>query len=328
MFTYTAAWTEAYQCAAATELHKHMSYVKALGILILVNIISIICFRDEEDAPKPTSQTCNSQVCNYFGPDEDCIFCEVYENFVVIVYFAMQVELMSFLSMFSIIFLMWYTWTYLNEETEENFESRIAKGMMAMVLIEICGAFFIFDRISSYCHETKAQRLILIAMTVLNIYSTVIERGLFICFKVYSEWKEMASILDNMKLLDEDDLEDYEDPECVICEDYVDENGRLADCGHLYHTFCIREWINEYGAICPECNAELRTENERSSLKIVSHDSSSEVVDPALNPEMLKKIIEEMDKFDYKTSFFSEVNDFKNNHDDDEEEEWGDDDDW
>jgi len=299
-------------------MHKHAPYIKMFFLLFSGTLVLlVICYWDEEPPP-----LCHNQVeCIYLGHFKEEIFCEELEKFELISLFGYQLSGMSAFSLLVVLLIMFYTWEVMKEDENDEMEKRLMKAATSMAFIEALVSFVFFYQIRTKCNGNHAQQSILIAMGVLNAWGTIVERGYNIVGKLYHDYQLMSGILDNLQVLDEDDLEDFEDePECAICEDDVDEDGRLTKCGHLFHSYCIKEWITEYGAICPECNATL--EQAKPPLMVtVAEDDDVEEEDTGVPPAMLFKIVEEMEKFDNKTSFFSELADIEKKQEEDEEEE-------
>jgi len=283
---------------------------------------------DEEDPPY-----CNKGTCNYFGRCSNDMLCDEFEGLDLQTAFAIQLSLASLLSVLAIISLMFYAWMVLyDEEENETYEALLVSAMMGVCMMECMGSFYIFYLSRSRCsHDSinHCQHYLLMAMGFLNAWNTIMERGVRIAAQIRDDYRNLTGVMNNMKTLNEDRLEDEEDPVCSICDDDVEENGKLTECGHLFHGFCIKEWVMEYGALCPECNSILQ--QARRPLVVLLSSESEETFDrpdPEVPPEMLLKIIEEMEKFDHKTSFFSELIDTDNTGGDDEEEEDYDDDDY
>lgn len=46
--------------------------------------------------------------------------------------------------------------------------------------------------------------------------------------------------------------------DCPICWDKMD-TGRKLPCGHLFHNFCLRSWL-EQDTSCPTCRKSLKTQ--------------------------------------------------------------------
>jgi len=320
LFCYTAAWSEAVASIGTEDYHRHVGYLKAFASLCVIQLLFIICVRPSEVIDIKEFETCSPHhgSCNYFrNENEDEIFCEESGGWDVLNIFAFQVATINITSIICVMLVMCYTWYYLNEDNNDNFENRVYNTMLGHILIEMLFAFYVFDKISGDCYESKGQRYMLLGMCVLNIYGVIVIRGFNISLVLYHKYKELTDTLEQLKTLDDDELEEFDEPICAICDDDIEEDARLADCGHLYHVFCIKEWITEYGDICPECNARLR--NSTSQLKIV--DRNEEEIDPSLHPEMLMKIVEEMSKFDNKTSFWTEAMDIEPDAGNDDEEE-------
>merc|ERR1719379_2480807 len=47
-----------------------------------------------------------------------------------------------------------------------------------------------------------------------------------------------------------------EEAECSICADKVLESATELNCGHVFHTLCLREWMRRKGT-CPTCREAI-----------------------------------------------------------------------
>jgi len=331
MFSYTAAWQDAMFSVNFSSLHRHASYLRLLLALFVLPLVIVICFKDVEEPPVDCVASCES----YFGFEPDEIICSEYEDFDFVDFFAFQLSGMSGFSLFIILLVMFWSWALLREEEDDvdYYESRLVGVMMAALVLEVLSALIVFYVIKILCVTDHTKLYLLNTMAVLNTWSALYERGYCIIGKLYLDYRNVVNIMEYMTYLDEDELYDFEeDPICVICEDYVDEDGYQAACTHLFHKFCLKEWISEYGDHCPECDALFGQRHPH--LKIV-HDTDSDddpddpcgyaqYIDPSIPPEMLEKIVDEMTKFDDKTSFFTEL--CHRRREGDDEEEYDDDD--
>ena len=48
---------------------------------------------------------------------------------------------------------------------------------------------------------------------------------------------------------------------CIICRDHMGKGKKLA-CGHVFHFFCLREWLQQQQT-CPTCRAEIPTKSKK-----------------------------------------------------------------
>jgi hypothetical protein len=53
---------------------------------------------------------------------------------------------------------------------------------------------------------------------------------------------------------------------CSVCmEDYINKDlVAVLDCGHIYHTDCIKEWGDNYNPSCPLCKTVIPTSPRNS----------------------------------------------------------------
>jgi len=49
---------------------------------------------------------------------------------------------------------------------------------------------------------------------------------------------------------------------CIICRDHMKKGKRLT-CGHVFHFFCLRDWLQQQQT-CPTCRAEIPTKSNKS----------------------------------------------------------------
>jgi len=303
-------------------MKKHVEYLKIFFILSVIPAMGAFFLSGAKSGLyKETTSRC----CFHDEP----LPADFYdENLVVydpMAYFAYQVSLFSFISGVSVGFVMAYSWIYIEEEeNEEGFEGRLQTCLLAVTGLEMFASVIIFDSLSKYCTKPKAHGYILMAMAVCNVYCTIFDRGIGISFRLYQSWKDMKGIFENMKVLNEKEIENLDDEAlCVICDDEIEENGRLAECTHMFHLFCIREWIGQYGPICPDCNREFKTKKR----EYAPPEEGEEDDDPGkLDPKMIEKILSEMEKFDAKSTFFTETSDTAQKKEGGDEEEEEDDD--
>jgi len=332
MYMYSSAWQESGHCVkVGRDINKHSEYMKIFILHSIAPLTLALFYHDSRTAGDILPDD-SDRYCCYDYIETKQVFQEEDEDpgqdFVTIVYFAYQLSFFSIISFITMCCIMLYSWTYLDEEDEdEGFEYRVFTCFGIIMSIEAFTVIIIFDMLSRKCTVLSRRRYMLCAMAFCNVYSTIVDRGFGIGYKAFHKSREMKAIMDNMRTLDEDELEDEEDAECVICEDDIDEMGKQAECGHLFHSYCIKEWIVEYGPICPECNKEFKAKGRgHQPVEILPADSDDEDDDPDspnLDPNLVIKIYAEMQKFDQRSSFYTENGDVpeKKNDDDDEEEE-------
>jgi E3 ubiquitin-protein ligase synoviolin len=52
---------------------------------------------------------------------------------------------------------------------------------------------------------------------------------------------------------------------CIICRDTLTQGCKVLQCGHIFHTHCLRSWVLVQ-QICPTCRAELLPRSRTSSI--------------------------------------------------------------
>jgi len=307
---------------------KHYDYIKHFVFLAIVPATIALFYQDSRGPDHIIPPKGHDKCCYMYKLDDDFDDGEEPSDFIPIVYFAYQLSFFSLLSFIFIIGIMIYTWRIMEEEEEdEGFEHRLVSCLGFITSLECMSTVIIFDFISRNCVGAKSHRELLIAMAVVNFVSTMFDRGFGVAYRLFRKSREMRALMDNMKTLDEDAIENEEDATCVICDDDIEDTGKLALCGHMYHTFCIKEWIAEYGPNCPDCNKDLRINPKGLVIDDGDDDEEDDPDNPKLDPGLVSKIYEEMSKFDQRSTFFTENSDKKEKKkDDDDEEEESDDD--
>jgi len=306
MYTYTSCWQEAIGSVSFTTIKKHTEYMKVFFMLFIFPGIGAYFFSGLQSSGIAEAK---EKCCFHDEPPLPLdYFDDPSSDYDLIAYFAYQLAFFSLLSLFVIAGCMAWSWIYrTDEETEEGFESRLETCLAAITALEMFVSILLFDFISKYCCKITSHRYVLLGMAISNVYCTCYDRGSCIHYNMYSTWKDMQGVFESMKTLGETELADMDEKNCSICDDEIEENGRLADCTHKFHYFCIKEWIGQYGAICPECNKEFKTKKREYAPP--EEEEGEEEEGAKLDPKMIEKILSEMEKFDAKSTFFSENGD-------------------
>jgi len=87
----------------------------------------------------------------------------------------------------------------------------------------------------------------------------------------YQNYKKYQQVVTNMESrfpeASSEKIAENED-ECAICRDPM-ESARILPCGHLYHSACLRSWL-ERDFSCPSCRLRLGRENNNEEQAATS----------------------------------------------------------
>jgi hypothetical protein len=74
-----------------------------------------------------------------------------------------------------------------------------------------------------------------------------------------SDWDEpvVVALSDAQMSVATEPVEGLMDHTCAVCQEEMGRGTRIRQCGHSFHSLCIRSWLNR-SVYCPVCRADAR----------------------------------------------------------------------
>ena len=91
--------------------------------------------------------------------------------------------------------------------------------------------------------------------------------------------------------------------ECSVCLNPVryTRQSKQLECGHLYHTHCIDEWVSAGGDTCPMCRSQLNKPKFKVTLTI-ENTSTNYISENHIITEALLELMQGEIRFDASSS--------------------------
>ena len=81
---------------------------------------------------------------------------------------------------------------------------------------------------------------------------------------------------------------------CIICRDTLTQGCKVLQCGHIFHSNCLRSWVLVQ-QICPTCRAELLPRSRKPSMSPNQTPRTESIAEPS---QPIKKEVLEADVMD------------------------------
>jgi hypothetical protein len=74
-----------------------------------------------------------------------------------------------------------------------------------------------------------------------------------------ANWDEpvVVALSDDQMAVATEPIEGLMDHTCAVCQEEMGRGTRIRQCGHSFHSLCIRSWLNR-SVYCPVCRADAR----------------------------------------------------------------------
>jgi hypothetical protein len=74
-----------------------------------------------------------------------------------------------------------------------------------------------------------------------------------------ADWDEpvVVALSDAQMAVATEPVEGLMDHTCAVCQEEMGRGTRIRQCGHSFHSLCIRSWLNR-SVYCPVCRADAR----------------------------------------------------------------------
>jgi len=192
-------------------------------------------------------------------------------------------------------------------------EDRAILNLLLHYFFEVLMSIFICDQVifrRFVIADLREPSMLMYAMALINMFNILFNKGFYVVLDQCIEWHLTRNILNSMETIEGTPVGDND--KCYICEsqfDSEDINVKRASCGHVFHHFCIREWMR-FSKMCPECDKLLSPELAPEKEECSEEEMRKFLKQRFWDKQCMNNVIDQMSKFDKQLSVYSELDAF------------------
>jgi len=173
--------------------------------------------------------------------------------------------------------------------------------------IELIFALFIWDQTSRPIHACNfSSNLddVIYAVGIINLFNTIYYSGYYIFICEWTQWNYVKRVMATTIPPTLNEL--AETQTCAMCDDdFGDDPVSKTECEHIFHSFCLREWL-DINPICPVCEVPFEPDETIEYNDLKYKDFVYVTEGDFWNPQTVEVILTKMEHFETNCSVFSD----------------------